>query len=290
MKVNLFIAGACKSGTSYLHEFLSNQKDICGSSPKEPYFFELPIEVRNEANYHSKYFQNYNQEKYVLDGRHRTMFFDWIPKAVHEYNSDSKFIFILRDPIERAFSHWWMWYGRSILKTRFKRTILNEIRQIHKKGLKMNWTPEQYAHYIKTQVPETRMAYADYETIVESGLYAKQIQNFSSWFSEDQFLILDFNELKDAATLKGKLDEFLKIKLTNLNTELVKKNQAIHHKKVRSTWAQLIPPIIKSRLKDLLFSKPKISSKSRKILHEFYLEDRNTLIEDFKLEFPKKWQ
>lgn len=130
MKTNLFIAGACKSGTTFLHDYLSSQKDICGSIPKEPYFFELEKKYRNELSYFNSVFKNYSDEKYLLDGRHRTMFFSWIAYDVFIYNPEAKFIFILRDPIERAYSHWWMWYSRGVLKKSFHKTIINELKLI----------------------------------------------------------------------------------------------------------------------------------------------------------------
>lgn len=105
MKVNLFIAGACKSGTTYLHHFLGQQKDICPSLPKEPYFFELTEELRDNEEYINKYFKSYNGERFLLDGRHRTMFFKWIPKAIKDYNEDAKIIFLLRELIDNNLSY-----------------------------------------------------------------------------------------------------------------------------------------------------------------------------------------
>lgn len=171
MKVNLFIAGACKSGTSFLHNFLAEQNNICASNPKEPYYFELPQDERHEEMYYSKYFKHYNGERYIVDGRHRNMFFNWIAQNIHEYHPDSKIIFILRNPINRAYSHWWMWYSRGIIKRKFHRTITTEIKRISYQGFLMDVSPEEYQEFVQNNAPLGRIAYADAATIVESGCY-----------------------------------------------------------------------------------------------------------------------
>tara|TARA_B100000378_G_C17985856_1_gene392111 strand:+ start:488 stop:889 length:402 start_codon:yes stop_codon:yes gene_type:complete len=131
-KANLFIAGACKSGTSFLHDFLGKNINVCASKPKEPYFFELPKEKRDEEFYVNKCFSHCNEEKYLVDSRHRNMFFEWIPKEIFNYNEDAKIIFILRDPVARAYSHWWMWYSRKIIKEKFHAAIKKEIKRLNK--------------------------------------------------------------------------------------------------------------------------------------------------------------
>src|SRR5690606_12264985 len=202
-----------KSGTSFLHEFLGQQKDICASNPKEPYFFELPECKRDEKVYFEKYFKEYNSEKYLVDARHRHMFFSWILQIIYHYNKDSKIIFILRDPVERAYSHWWMWYARKIIKSKFHSSVKNEIIRISEKGFQMDYTPEEYALYIKDAAPQGRIAYADASTIVESGYYFTQISRFRSVFKENQLLIIDYNEILNLDLLSKKLERFLGIEL-----------------------------------------------------------------------------
>jgi len=289
MKVNLFIAGACKSGTTYLHDFLSQQEDVFGASPKEPYFFELPERLRDEDSYHSKYFTAYNNQKYKLDSRHRNMFFSWIPKVLHDYNSNAKLIFILRNPVDRAFSHWWMWYSRGVIKTSFMKSIGNEIKFINKNGSFMNISPETYYSFVQEKSYQNRMAYADASTILESGYYYEQIKEFKKYFNSENILILDFKQLSNKTELISALSTFLNIKISNFESD-DNKNQAKKHKKTSSFIASYIPKSIKLKLKNMFLTKPEITKKANIMLQQYYKSHNEKLIDEFELHFVKEWQ
>jgi hypothetical protein len=44
----IFLVGAAKSGTSFLHNLISSSSKVCDSEPKEPYFFELMIQDQRD--------------------------------------------------------------------------------------------------------------------------------------------------------------------------------------------------------------------------------------------------
>lgn len=289
MKANLFIAGACKSGTTYLHDFLSQQEAVLGSSPKEPYFFELPDKLRDEDAYYSKYFKGYDNQKYCLDSRHRTMFFSWIPKALHEYNANAKLIFVLRNPIDRAYSHWWMWYSRGILKKSFKKSISDEIKSIKTNGSFMDVTPETYHKFVREEAYQNRMAYADAHTIVESGYYYEQIKRFKNYFDSENILILDFEQITNVEELNEILSIFLNINISVFKS-VNRKNKAKEFKKKSSFLAPYIPKFIKLKLKELFLHKPKMSHSEYAMLQEHYKTRNDNLINKLDLHFVKKWQ
>jgi hypothetical protein len=289
MKTNLFIAGSCKSGTTFLHDFLGMQEGIFSSNPKEPYFFELPAKNRNIKKYKETYFaEATGNERYWLDSRHRTMFFNWIPKEIKKYNPHAKFIFILRNPIDRAFSHWWMWYSRGIIKKSFYKTIKEEINKNNKGDLEMNKTPEQYLTYVKAKVPQGRLAYADSNTIVESGYYYIQLKRFFEIFEAGQLLILDFNELKNFDSLTKKLSDFLNTNIQSPKKKVIA-NEAKKYKKSNSKIASLFPKKIKTIIKNIFYSKPKMKLEERVLLNNHYLSENNKLINELGLSFVKSW-
>ncbi|WP_452218803.1 sulfotransferase domain-containing protein [Lacinutrix undariae] len=288
MKANVFIVGACKSGTTNLHHFLGEQKDVCASSPKEPYFFELPIRQRDPEKYIEKYFKHYNNELFLLDGRHRNMFFNWAPAAIKSYNSAAKVIVILRDPIERAYSHWWMWYSRRVVKDGFYKHIKKELKHIKTEGLLMDMSPEKYMLYVQESAYEKRMTYADAETIVESGFYNEQLKQISKVFDEKNILIIDYKRIADKAFLSKELSTFLAIPIFNLVTNEVK-NEAKSYVKTTNPISKFIPKKIKNIIKDLLYKKPRINKKTKKLLQSIYREKDYELMENYNLEFVKHW-
>lgn len=108
MKVGFMIIGAMKCGTTSLAHMLALHPDISLSKPKEPQFFSNYPDWRNRLDeYHSKF-----PKEAKLYGEGSTNYTKYpsfrlnIWNDVYEYNKDMKFIYIVRDPIERIISHY----------------------------------------------------------------------------------------------------------------------------------------------------------------------------------------
>lgn len=104
---DFFIPGAAKSGTTSLHDLFDKHPEISMSKIKEPGYWKnkkfndfSKIEI---SNYKSLF-----TNKYVLNGESSTayMFHDSFIKNIKKnYKTFPKFIFILRNPIDRYQSH-----------------------------------------------------------------------------------------------------------------------------------------------------------------------------------------
>lgn len=123
-KPNLFIIGAMKSGTTYLHELLSTHPQIFMSLVKEPCYFVHPKELKRRwpemwKNMYWKSEENYlklfnGPDNTPIVGESSAEYTNYpllsgIPERIQRFNPDSRFIYILRDPIERTISHYWMY-------------------------------------------------------------------------------------------------------------------------------------------------------------------------------------
>src|SRR5204862_1223537 len=108
---SFFVVGAAKSGTTSLHVYLDQHPDIFMSKPKEPFFFEAEYD-RGPEYYYRRYFGGWNGQREVGESRHRNLYFPYIPARIHSYNPNARIIAVLRNPAERAISHWWHWYAR----------------------------------------------------------------------------------------------------------------------------------------------------------------------------------
>ena len=217
------------------------------------------------------------------------MFFSEVPKLIYDYNSDAKIIFLLRDPIERAYSHWWMWYSRKIIKNSFYTSIRKEINRINKGGGMMDFKPEEYIKYVQNRVPGGRMAYADAYTIVESGMYYQQIECFKRYFMDKNILIIDYKEISDLDNLSKKIEQFLNINISPKKQEEQIVNKAPKYLKKKSGLAKFLPKKIKKLIKDTFYKKPKMKTKSYQLLQSFFLEENKKLIENYNIDFVKKW-
>ena len=98
------LIGAMRSGTSTLHSHLSAHRNIC-SNYKEPDYFAGNLE--GFTSYEEIWEVN-DEHQYILDAStsySKYPFFDGVPQRIHEYGLTPKFVYLLRNPIERIMSH-----------------------------------------------------------------------------------------------------------------------------------------------------------------------------------------
>lgn len=115
LKANLFIVGAAKCGTTSLYRYLGSHPEIYMSAIKEPHHFsstDVPGSWRrpgigDQESYDALF---RTSEGYQYRGEASTSYL-WDPQtpaALWNYNPESRIVILLRDPVERAFSHYLM--------------------------------------------------------------------------------------------------------------------------------------------------------------------------------------
>lgn len=194
---DLFILGAAKCGTTTLHACLDQHSDICMSSPKEPLFFEAEYQ-RGLDFYWERYFAHYGGEQIVGESRHRNLYLPYVPARIHAVNPKARLVVLVRNPIDRAFSHWWMLHRRNKDMQEFEEAIRSNLERL-KKNLRME-TPEEIARY-ERELPEDGL----YRSYVDTGYYAEQIERFVRQFSPEQiriFLLEDLHQDPQAVVRK----------------------------------------------------------------------------------------
>lgn len=178
---NFFIPGAAKSGTSTLHDLLNQHPDICMSNLKEPYYlvndnFEDRIE-----NYNAKYetlFKHKPKALYKGDSSTSYMLFPKFIESVKAHvTSDVKFIFILRNPIDRLYSHYWYLKGLGSETLDFRAAIEND----------KDIEPD-----MSKKLPEGK-----FKSYFQYGLYGKWLEKFYNNFNANQIKIILFEDLKE---------------------------------------------------------------------------------------------
>jgi len=130
VKPNLFIVGAPKAGTTSVYEYLKKHPDVYFPRLKEPNYFsskeiisqklyyKVPI-IKTESSYLSLYSQHKNQ-KIIGDASVSYLYYPKVAARIRNYNPDAKIIIILRDPIQRAFSHYLMDYRLGYINVEFE--------------------------------------------------------------------------------------------------------------------------------------------------------------------------
>jgi hypothetical protein len=240
MKLPTFICvGAQKSGTTTLNDILTQHPEIYLPEIKETKFFHRDHLYKKGIKYYShEFFSSVSNEKIIGEIDPEYMYFEYVPKRIYEtLGSEVKLIFILRNPIDRAYSHYLMSKRRGFENLSFEEAINKEqIRIQDKSHDTRDWTQKNHFSYI------TR------------GLYSQQIENYLKYFPKKNmhFILFEDEFVKNKSDTIDKLLNFLEVNTGyNLNLYL-KSNEA---KDARSyLFAALLnkPNILKKAIKKMI--------------------------------------
>jgi hypothetical protein len=108
LKVNFFIVGAPKCGTTALSDYLSEHPGICMAVPKEPTYFADDLQglryVTSLEEYEALFACKGKNKVLAGDASPAYMFSQTAIANIHEYNPDAKLIVMLRNPVETVYS------------------------------------------------------------------------------------------------------------------------------------------------------------------------------------------
>ncbi len=154
-KANLFVVGAMKAGTTSFIEMLGQHPEIYVSPIKEPHFFleQLPKKIYNPSRFFNleTYFEkefpaplhiaNVSKEEhyqklfslaksghtYLAEASTGYLHDPNAAENIYRYNPDAKIIILLRDPLQRAYSHYKMDLGLGRTNKSFSMEIEKEL-------------------------------------------------------------------------------------------------------------------------------------------------------------------
>ncbi|MGF1506543.1 MAG: sulfotransferase domain-containing protein [Anaerolineae bacterium] len=188
---NVFILGAAKCGTSTLYAYLADMPGVCMAEPKEPLFFEAAYEQGLDY-YRTAYFPHWQGEPLIGEARHRNLYLPYVPERIHATNTDAKLIVMVRNPIQRAFSHWWYWLRRGVEILGFREAIHADFERICA-GWRVN-TADEIARHCNALFPHGQGLYRTY---LDSGYYYEQIMRYVDLFGMEQLCILLLEDLRE---------------------------------------------------------------------------------------------
>lgn len=108
---NLFVIGAAKAGTTSLHSHLATHPNVFMSDPKEPAFFVPEIDWRpKDLGWYLGLFEEAGAAKIIGESStHYTKIpiYEGVPERIDQFCENPRFIYVVRDPIDRIVSHYW---------------------------------------------------------------------------------------------------------------------------------------------------------------------------------------
>ena len=194
---NFMCLGAAKSGTTTLYDILRQHPDVYIPSFKEPHFFDIPENYKNGINWYEKnYFKNPNQ-KIIADFTPSYFFDKESPKRIFEsLGGKVKFVVILRNPVDRAYSHY-----------------LHSIREEHEN---LSFIESLISEKDRLQTFEKEGDYLSYlrKSYSLQGQYGDMLERYLKYYSVENFLFIHFEEefLEKRDQTIQKILNFLQIK------------------------------------------------------------------------------
>lgn len=260
-----FLIGAAKCGTTSVSRWLDQNPQICLSRPKEPIFFEADFD-RGVHYYHSTYFSHYRGEQLLLDARHRNMFLPYVPERVAIVEPFPLLIAIVREPVTRAYSHWWHHFCRGQELLSFEDAVEENL---HMLAVGRDFTGvEGIALWTKNLERDSRGVTQrgfGVRTYVDSGYYAPQLKQYLDLFGSNQLHVMFLEELAvDPETHLKELAHFLRIPLHSATLAIRNEATAV------SCWRNIVRHITPTGSRALIppplrHSLSKARSKQRRI-------------------------
>lgn len=175
-RVNLFVVGAQKAGTTALYRWLAAHPAIAAPI-KEPHFFDLEERYGNGAPdaieaYHRPYLAHAHLD-YWADCTPIYLYLPHVPARLVDYNPQARIIVLLRHPADRAISQWAMEYR----KEKERRSLVPSLLLEH-------WRRRGDTHRVYSYL--------------HRGFYAEQLARLLNHFPRERVLILKSEHMSQA--------------------------------------------------------------------------------------------
>jgi hypothetical protein len=255
-KVDFFVVGAARSGTTTLYQYLSQHSEVYLPKVKELNYFskvssnqvhdyDLP---KPEKEYHTKIIQSAEVYKSLYasvkpgqikgDISPSYLWHEETAAAIKAHNPQAKIVVTLRHPIERAFSHYLM--AKSV-------------------GYEKNKNFEQATHAPLSEYWGGGNRYLEWSD------YIGPLKAYYAAFPKKQIHVMIFEQwVRDQESALSELADFLGVEHQNLDAFGDQHNQTLAYKRqatlnaMRTPWARtilhaLMGESMRNRIKDLIF-------------------------------------
>ncbi len=230
MKVDFILLGASKSGTTTMADILRDHPDINFCKKKEPNFFSRTKNWKNNVEQYHKLFDEeegkiYGEASHTYTALPKYNLKIW--EDIYTYNPEMKFIYIVRNPIDRFISGYMQAYQRG----------------------RINMSIDDVLHR-GTSITKSR--------------YYTQITPFIERFGKEKILIINFDDfISKRKEVMMKISDFLCVNFNkfknfeNLHSNVSIKGKKLHYK--YDKYLHFLKPVLNK-------TNPKLKDSIRMIL------------------------
>jgi len=180
---NCQIVGAQKAGTSSLYHYLTQHPNIHKSYSKEVHYFDggLAPDVNSldlGINWYRAHFPlraAVKEGDICLDATPLYLFNPQVAKRIYECIPNTKIIILLRNPVERAISHYFLIKRHGLEDLSIEQALVQEEKRLSQA-------------YANNDFKDPAFRLYSYQA---RGLYLEQIKLYQQYFNDSQILILN---------------------------------------------------------------------------------------------------
>jgi hypothetical protein len=301
---NFFIVGAAKSGTTSLYEYLKLHPEVYMTPIKETHHFSTDIDNTKfrpkyarslnkdlskflesdmeegifqafvkDWNEYCQLFKKVNGEKAIGEVTNSYLYSNEAAKNIIKKFPQAKIVMMLRNPVDRAFSHYLM-------------------------DLRIGYeTEEDFMIALKKDMARNPKGWGISNLYVEVGMYSEQVKRYIETFPESQRRIYLFDDfvnnpeaaMKDLFRFVG-VSEQTDIDFSKkYNTSFMPKNKIIGKlntmKRTKDWLKSVLPKSLKGKFKKTFYTDkdlPKLKPEERKFLQDIFRDDVMKLSELLK--------
>ncbi|MGM0884265.1 MAG: sulfotransferase domain-containing protein [Bacillota bacterium] len=179
---DFLIIGAQKCGTTSLYNYLIQHPQIISALNKEVHFFD--INFKKGLDWYRSKFPLLESKKWITgEASPYYIFHPHTPKRIFQIMPKIKLIVLLRNPVDRAYSHYHHQVRMGTEPLSFREAIKKEESRLKPEIMKMlkdeNYQSPPYQYY----------------SYLARGRYVEQLKTWMNLFPTEQFLILKSEDL-----------------------------------------------------------------------------------------------
>lgn len=179
---DFLIIGAQKAGTTAIFNYVSKHPQVEIPLKKEIHYFDLNF-YKSKKWYLAHFPSKLSQEKLTGEATPYYLFHPFVAERVAKLFPNIKLIVILRNPVDRAFSHYQM------EKRNFRETATN-----FSEGLELEKERKKKVNILKLKNPKYQDKIHQNFLYAERGLYSIQIANWLQYFPSNNFHFIFYDE------------------------------------------------------------------------------------------------
>jgi hypothetical protein len=175
---NFLLVGAMKAGTTSIMRYLASHPDVYVPPGKEVHFFDREERWRRGIDWYYEQFDGAGTQRAIGEGSPGYMLFPDVAARMASVVPDARLIAILRDPVDRAHSHYLHARRRGTERRPFAEIVDEELELSRPRTLPLAREALERHHY------------------VVRGLYLEQLENLCAHYPRDSLHVLLVEDLE----------------------------------------------------------------------------------------------